>query len=155
MVSKNSRRLAPSLRIRRTLRWSTRMRIATFNSASEKKRRLRILRNGRATNPDRSGDHPIARPTGILQAKNFSNLPHRQSLGGHRTSHCVNRQRRTLPRSDCRQRSPSHPINRVAAFLGLGGSFPPESSAPFRRKRLPLSSEFPTPQPHTCASTPP
>src|SRR5712672_3539954 len=71
-----------------------------------------ILRNRRATNPDRPGDHPIARPTGILQAKNFSNLPHRQSLGGHRTSHCVNRKRRTLPRSDCRQCPPSHPINR-------------------------------------------
>ncbi|MGY4372739.1 hypothetical protein ACVWZ3_000378 [Bradyrhizobium sp. i1.3.6] len=41
MVSKNSRRLAPSLRIRRALSSSTRMRIATFNSASEKKRRLR------------------------------------------------------------------------------------------------------------------
>ena len=41
MVSKNSRRLAPSLRIRRALRSSPRMRIATFNSASEKKRMLR------------------------------------------------------------------------------------------------------------------
>src|SRR5258707_2081572 len=103
-----------------------------------------ILRNRRATNPDRPGDHPIARPTGILQAKNFSNLPHRQSLGGHRTSHCVNRKRRTLPRSDCRQRSPSHPINRVAAFVGLGGRFRSESMAAFRRNRWPLCLGFRT-----------
>jgi hypothetical protein len=90
-----------------------------------------ILRNRRATNPDRPGDHPIARSTGILQAKNFSNLPHRQSLGGHRTSPLREPQRRTLPRSDCRQRFPSHPINRVAAF---------------RRNRWPLCLGFRTPR---------
>jgi hypothetical protein len=92
-------------------------------------------------NPDRSGDHPLARPAGVLQAQNFSNLPHRQSLGGHRTSHCANRKRTTLPRSDCRQRSPPHPINRVAAFvrnrwplsIGLGGRFPSESVAALPR----------------------
>jgi len=27
-------------------------------------------------------------PTGVLQAQNFSNLPHRQSLGRHQTSFC-------------------------------------------------------------------
>jgi hypothetical protein len=41
MVSKNSRRLAPSLRIRRALSSSTSARMATFSSASEKKRRSR------------------------------------------------------------------------------------------------------------------
>src|SRR5467141_2036626 len=86
--------------------------------------------------PTDRGDHPIARSTGILQAQNFSNLPHRQSLGGHRTSNCVNRKSRTLPRSDCRQRPPSHPINRVAAFvrigwplsIGIGGRFASDSA---------------------------
>src|SRR6202011_2564175 len=81
------------------------------------------------------------RPTGILQAQNFSNLPHRQSLGGHRTSNCVTRKSRTLPRSDCRQRPPSHPINRVAAFvrigwplsIGIGGRLPSESMAALPR----------------------
>src|SRR6202162_3442747 len=47
-----------------------------------------------AADPNRSGDHPLARPTGVLQAQNFSNLPHRQSLGGHQTSPCES-QRRT------------------------------------------------------------
>jgi len=97
--------------------------------------------HGRATNPDRSGDHPIARPTGILQAKNFSNLPHRQSLGGHRTSHCVNRKRRTLPRSDCRQRSPSHPSTGWPPSFGLGGRFSTESMAAFRRNRCRFASD--------------
>ena len=51
------------------------------------------------------------------------------------------RKRRTLPGSDCRQRSPPHPINRVAAFvrnrwppsIGLGGRFPSESVAALPR----------------------
>src|SRR3984893_10291580 len=50
-------------------------------------------------------------------------------------------QRRTLPRSDCRQRSPPHPINRVAAFvrigwplsIGIGGRLPSESVAALPR----------------------
>ena len=99
-----------------------------------------VFPDRRAADPDRSGDHPLARPAGILQAQNFSNLPHRQSLGGHRTSF-ANRKRRTLPGSDCRQRSPPHPINRVAAFvrnrwplsIGLGGRFPSESVAALPR----------------------
>src|SRR3954464_5181498 len=47
----------------------------------------------------------------------------------------------TLPRSDCRQRPPSHPINRVAAFvrigwplsIGIGGRLPSESVAALPR----------------------
>ncbi|MET4280093.1 MULTISPECIES: hypothetical protein [unclassified Bradyrhizobium] len=47
----------------------------------------------------------------------------------------------TLPRSDCRQRPPSHPINRVAAFvrigwplsIGIGGRLPSESMAALPR----------------------
>src|SRR6266567_657624 len=50
-------------------------------------------------------------------------------------------QRETLPRSDCRQRNPLHPIHRVAVFdrnrwplsLGLGGRFPSESVAALAR----------------------
>src|SRR6266851_3160467 len=53
----------------------------------------------------------------------------------------ANRKRRTLPGSDCRQRSPNHPINRVAAFvrirwplsIGLSGRFPSESVAALPR----------------------
>src|SRR5882762_5639405 len=109
------------------------MRIATFNSASEKKRRLRILRNRRATNSERSGDHPIARPTGILQAKNFSNLPHRQSLGGHRTSHCVNRKRRTLPVLIADNAPRLIPSTGWPPSFGLDGRFPSESVAALPR----------------------
>jgi hypothetical protein len=55
----------------------------------------------------------------------------------------------TLPRSDCRQRNPLHPIHRVAAFdrnwwplsLGLSGRFPSESVAALAR----------IPQPHRVA----
>ncbi|MGY2936495.1 hypothetical protein ACVWZ6_006097 [Bradyrhizobium sp. GM6.1] len=54
----------------------------------------------------------------------------------------------TLPRSDCRQRPPSHPINRVAAFvrigwplsIGIGGRLPSESVAALPRN----SAEGPT-----------
>ena len=55
MVSKNSRRLAPSLRIRRALSSSTSTRMATFSSASEKKRRLRSRARSSAA---RSGRRP-------------------------------------------------------------------------------------------------
>jgi hypothetical protein len=49
---------------------------------------------------------------------------------------CSNRKGMTLPRSDCRQRSPIYPINRVAAFVrnrwplsvGLGGRFASDSA---------------------------
>jgi hypothetical protein len=77
----------------------------------------------------------LAQSAGVLQAQNFSNLPHRQSLGGHQTS-LANRNRRTVPGSDCRQRSPNHPINRVAAYVrrrgplsvGIGGRFASDSA---------------------------
>src|SRR5258706_6548210 len=53
----------------------------------------------------------------------------------------ANRKRRTLPGSDCRQRSPDHPINRVAAFgrigwplsFGIAGRLPSESVAALPR----------------------
>ena len=103
-----------------------------------------------AADPDRTGDHPLARPAGVPQAQNFANLAHRQSLGGHRTSPCES-QRRTLPGSDCRQRSPHHPINRVAAFdrigwplsIGLGGRLPSESVAAFPRNPQPSTRTAP------------
>ena len=101
-----------------------------------------VLPDRRAPNPNRSCDHPIARPAGILQAQNFPDLRHRQSLRGHRRFPlCWNCKGATLPRSDCRQRSPPHPIHRVAAFdrnrwplsLGLGGRLPSESVAALPR----------------------
>jgi hypothetical protein len=161
--------------------------MATFNSASEKKRALRIppfrqrprsrrvvagrreqlalqrrvvellrdrpsdtdhrgapdiFRDRRAADPDRSGDHPLARPTGVLQAQDFSNLPHRQSLGGHQTSLCESQKKdrarlrlpTTLPESP-HQQGGRLPSDWVAAFdrnrwplsIGMGGRFPSES----------------------------
>jgi HK97 family phage major capsid protein len=44
-----------------------------------------VLSDHRAADPQRLGNHPGARPAGVLQAQNFSYLPHRQSLGGHRS----------------------------------------------------------------------
>src|SRR6266568_3472059 len=85
-------------------------------SDADHRRPANVFRDRRAADPDRLGDHPGARPIGILQAQNFSYLPHRQSLGGHRTSPCWLAKGATLPRSDCRQRNPLHPIHRVAAF---------------------------------------
>jgi hypothetical protein len=98
-----------------------------------------ILRDRRATDSDRSGDHPIARPTGILQAQNFSNLPRRQSLGGHRTREP---QKQDLAPFRLPTTPPSHhPINGVAAFvrigwplsIGIGGRLPSESVAALPR----------------------
>ena len=75
------------------------------------------------------------------QAQNFSYLPHRQSLGGHRCLPLLESPWESLPASDRRQRPPLHPIHRVAAFdrnrrplcLGMGDRFPSESLAAFRR----------------------
>src|SRR5206468_6414880 len=59
----------------------------------------------------------------------------------------------TLPRSDCRQRPPSHPINRVAAFvrigwplsIGIGGRLPSESVAAL--PRIPQVAKMPSSAP--------
>ena len=53
---------------------------------ADHRRAPEILPDRRAADPQRLSDHPLARPAGIPQAQNFSNLAHRQSLGGHRAS---------------------------------------------------------------------
>ena len=98
----------------------------------------------RAPDPDRARDHPNARPAGILQAQNFSYLPHRQSLRGHR-SHppSLEPQRDDLASLRyCRQPSPSHPIHRWPPSIGMGGRFPSDSVAAFRRNQWPLCVGF-------------
>jgi hypothetical protein len=71
--------------------------------------------------PDRSGDHPLARPTGVLLAQNFSNLPHRQSLGGHQNSVCES-QKENLARLRPPTTFPASPYQQaVGAFDRIGG----------------------------------
>ena len=45
-----------------------------------------ILGNRRSAHPYRHGDLALAQPQRVPQSQNFANLPHRRSLGGHRTS---------------------------------------------------------------------
>jgi hypothetical protein len=61
----------------------------------------------------------------------------------------ANRKRRTVPGSDCRQRSPNHPFNRVAAFvrigwplsIGMAGRVPSESVAALPRNPHTIKNE--------------
>jgi len=48
-----------------------------------------ILADRRTAYPNRHRDLPLAHPKGVAQSQNFSNLAHRRSLGGHRTSPCL------------------------------------------------------------------
>jgi hypothetical protein len=54
-----------------------------------------------------------------------------------------------LPRSDCRQRPPVHPINRGwPPSIGIGGRFRSDCVAAFRRNQWPLCLGFRTPSQH-------
>ncbi len=88
-----------------------------------------IFPDRRAADSDRSSDHPLARPTGVLQAQNFSNLPHRQSLGGHQTSLCES-QKEDLARRRLPTTFPTSPHQQ-------GGRFRSDWVAAFRRNRWP------------------
>jgi hypothetical protein len=46
-------------------------------------------------------------------------------------------QREDLARSDCRQRSPTHPVNRWPPSIGIGGRFPSDWVTAFRRNHWP------------------
>ena len=46
----------------------------------------RRFANCRRAHPNRDGDLTLAHAEAVPQSQNFSNLPHRRSLGGHRTS---------------------------------------------------------------------
>ena len=96
-----------------------------------------------AADPHRPCDHTLARPVGILQAQNFSNLPHRQSLGGHRASF-ANRKEGPCPA----QTADSAPRLTLSTgwphCLGIGGRFRSEWVAAFRRNRWPHCLGFRT-----------
>src|SRR5512134_2610946 len=49
-------------------------------------RSTQVFRHRRSADTNRPGDHPLTDAAGVLQTKNFSDLAHRQSLSGHRTS---------------------------------------------------------------------
>jgi hypothetical protein len=68
----------------------------------------------RAILTDRAITRSVA-PHAYFRRRYLSNLPYRQSLGGHRVSF-ANRKEGTVPSPDSRQRSPPHPFNRVAAL---------------------------------------
>jgi hypothetical protein len=96
---------------------------------------------GQTQRDDALGIKPDLRSIGPKFPRSVHLSHQRKRDGDGRTSSCANRKRRALPSSDCRQRSPLHPINRVAAFvrirwplsIGLGGRFPSESVAAFPR----------------------
>src|SRR5439155_4852384 len=106
-------------------------------SDADHRRPANVFRDRCAADPDRLGDHPGARPTGILQAQNFSNLPHRQSLGGHRTSPCWFAKGGPCPvqiadNGTCFTLSTGWPPS-----IGIGGRFRSDWVAAFRRNQWP------------------
>jgi hypothetical protein len=83
----------------------------------------------RAILTDRAITRSLA-PHASFRRRYFSNLPYRQSLGGHRVSF-ANRKEGPCP-AQTSTGSPPHPFNRVAALprnrwplsIGMGGRFP-------------------------------
>src|ERR1700674_4183247 len=87
-----------------------------------------VFPDRRAADPDRSGDHPLARPTGVLQAQNFSNLPHRQSRGGHQTSLCASQKKDRGP-DQTADNAPRITLSTGwPPSFGIGGRFAPDSA---------------------------
>ena len=85
---------------------------------------------------ERPGDHPLADAAGVLQTKNFSNLAHRQSLGGHRTSlACLSEG--TVPTSRSPTTLTPWRYSRWPACRGTGGRLAQESVAAFPRNDRP------------------
>ena len=73
--------------------------------------------------PSDDRDQPLARAAGVPQSQNFSDLPHRHSLGGHRAS-LASAQRR--PRAAIRSptaRASGPPSTGWPASIGMGGRF--------------------------------
>jgi len=91
--------------------------------------RRRILANRRPAQPGRDGDLPLARAKGVPQSQNFSNLSHRRSLGGHRTSPCM-----AAKEVSSAIRSPT---SRASGRAHQGGRLRSEWVADFRRNRWP------------------
>ena len=88
-----------------------------------------ILANRRPAQPGRDGDLPLAHAKGVPQSQNFSNLSHRRSLGGHRTSPCM-----AAKEVSSAIRSPT---SRASGRAHQGGRLRSEWVADFRRNRWP------------------
>ena len=91
-----------------------------------------IFADCRSAHPNRDGDLPLANAKGVPQSQNFSNLPHRRSLGGHRTSPCMVAKEASSAIRSSTARASDRP-HRVAGFIGMGGRLPSESVAGLRR----------------------
>ena len=88
-----------------------------------------ILANRRSADAEGDGDLPLAHAKGMPQSQNFSNLPHRRSLGGHQTSPCL-----AAKVGWSAIRSPS---SRASGRFQQGGRLRSEWVADFRRNRWP------------------
>src|SRR5207245_852785 len=106
-------------------------------SDADHRRPANGFRDRCAADPDRLGDHPGARPTGILQAQNFSNLPHRQSLGGHRTSPCWFAKGGPCPVQIADNGTRFTLSTGWPPSIGIGGRFRSDWVAAFRRNQWP------------------
>ena len=82
-----------------------------------------------SADPDRDSDLPLAHAKGVPQSQNFANLPHRRSLGGHRTSPCM-----AAKGASSAIRSPT---SRTSGRAHHGGRLQTEWVADFRRNRWP------------------
>ena len=100
------------------------------------RRPTEVFRDRRAADAERPRDHPLTDAAGVLQTKNFSNLAHRQSLGGHRTSlACMSEE--TLPASRSPTTLTPRRYPRRPACRGTGGRLAQESVAAFPRNPRP------------------
>src|SRR5438093_8760230 len=106
-------------------------------SDADHRRPANVFRDRCAADPDRLGDHSGARPTGILQAQNFSNLPHRQSLGGHRTSPCWFAKGGPCPVQIADNGTRFTLSKGWPPSIGIGGRFRSDWVAAFRRNQWP------------------
>ena len=92
----------------------------------------------------------FARPTGALQAQNFSNLPHRQSLGG---PPLANRKGGPCPAQTADNAPRITPSTGWSLSIGLGGRFPSESVTAL--PRVPQYDPFGLPAPSPRLDTRP
>src|SRR6266516_7808781 len=106
-------------------------------SDADHRRPANVFRDRCAADPDRLSDHSGARPTCILQAQNFSSLPHRQSLGGHRTSPCWFAKGGPCPVQIADNGTRFTLSTGWPPSIGIGGRFRSDWVAAFRRNQWP------------------
>ena len=101
----------------------------------------KILADRRPAQPCRDRDLPLTHAKRVPQSQNFSNLPHRRSLGGHRTSPCMAAKGASSAIRSPTSRASDRHITRAAGFnrnvwptsVGIGGRIASESVAAFSR----------------------